>query len=84
VATLDPDIIVAEIDKGAGETIRVTLSAFRGTPTVGIWRYYRDASGQLQPGKGGLVLGIRHLPAVASAFALAVDAARATGRLPME
>ncbi len=79
------ELVVAEIGKNSRETIRVTLGSFRGTPTVAVWPYYRDASGQPRPGKGaGIVLGIRHLPALASALALAVDAARAAGRLPTE
>ena len=75
------EIIVAEIVKSSRETIRVSLSAYEGTPTISIWRWYRTASGELRPGKGGLVVGLRHLPALAEALASALAAARANGRL---
>jgi Transcriptional Coactivator p15 (PC4) len=78
------EIVVAELSRNAREVVRVTLSEFRGTPTFAIWCYYRDAAGQPRPGKGGIVLGIHHLPALASALARAVDAARTAGRLPAE
>ena len=79
-----PEIVVAEIGKNAREIIRVTLGAYRGTSTFALWRFYRDASGTLRPGKGGIVLGIQHLPALASALALALATAGETGRLPPE
>ena len=82
--TADPseEIIVAEIDKSARETIRVSLGAYGGTLTLSIWRWYRTPSGELRPGKGGLVVGLRHLPALAEALASALATARAKGRLP--
>ncbi len=48
-----PEIIIAEIEKSARESIRVALSTFEGTPTLSIWRWYRTPSGELRPGKGG-------------------------------
>jgi hypothetical protein len=78
------DIVVAEIDKSGRETIRVALSAYQGTPTLSIWPWYRAPSGELRPGKGGLVVGLRHLPALAEALASALATARANGRLPPE
>ena len=41
-------------------------------------------SGEVRPGKGGLVVGLRHLPALAEALASALATARANGRLPPE
>ena len=77
-----PEIIIADLAKNAREIVRVSLGEFEGTPTIGLWRFYRDALGNLRPGKGGLILGIRHLPALATALAQALDAAREAGRLP--
>jgi hypothetical protein len=77
-----PDIVIAEIDKSARETIRIALSAYDGTPTLSIWRWYRTPSGELRPGKGGLVVGLRHLPALTEALASALATAREKGRLP--
>jgi hypothetical protein len=78
------EIIVAEIDKSERETIRVSLSAYEGTPTLSVWRWYRTPSGEVRPGKGGLVVGLRHLPALAEALASALATARTNGRLPPE
>jgi hypothetical protein len=79
-----PEIIIAEIGKNARETIRVVLAAYEGTPTLSIWRWYRTPSGQLRPGKGGLVVGLSHLPALAEALAVALATAREDGRLPAQ
>ena len=78
------EIVVAELGKNSREVIRVSLASYRGTATFGVWRFYRDASGQLRPGKGGIVLGIRHLPSLAAALAQAVETAREIGRLSEE
>lgn len=79
---LFPEIIIAEIEKSARESIRVALSTFEGTPTLSIWRWYRTPSGELRPGKGGLVVGLRHLPALTEALGRALTAAKEEGRLP--
>lgn len=76
-----PEIVVAELGKNTREVIRVSLAAFKGTPTVGVWRFYRDVAGNLRPGKGGIVLGLNHLQALAAALARAVEVARESGRL---
>ena len=80
--TPTPEIIVAEIDKSGRETIRVALGTYEGTTTLSIWVWYRTPSGELRPGKGGLVVGLRHLPALAEALASALVTARANGRPP--
>ena len=64
--------------------IRIALTAYEGTPTLSIWVWFRTPSGNLRPGKGGLVVGLRHLPALAEALALALATARANGRLPLD
>ncbi len=77
-----PEIIIAEIDKSVRETIRVALAAYEGTSTISIWRWYRTPSGELRPGKGGLVVGLHHLPALSEALVAALATAREKGRLP--
>lgn len=76
-----PEIVVADLGKNAREVIRVSLAVFKGTPTFGIWPFYRDAAGNLRPGKSGIVLGLKHLPALAAALARAVEVAREIGHL---
>jgi hypothetical protein len=46
--------------------------------------WYRTHPGEVRPGKGGLVVGLRHRPALAEALASALATARANGRLPPE
>jgi hypothetical protein len=79
-----PEIVIAEFDKNARETIRVALGSYEGTPTFSLWRWYRTPTGELRPGKGGLVMGLSHLPALAEAVAEALERAKAIGRLPSE
>ena len=76
-----PEIVVADLGKNAREVIRVSLAAFKGTATFGVWRFYRDAGGNLRPGKNGIVLGLNHLPALAAALVRAVEVAQESGRL---
>jgi len=76
-----PEIVVAELGKNAREVIRVSLAAFKGTPTVGVWCFYRDAAGNLRPGKNGIVLGLNHLRALSAALTRAVELAQQSGRL---
>lgn len=79
-----PEIVVAELDKNARETIRVVLGSYEGTPTFSVWKWYRTPSGELRPGKGGLVVGLRHLPALTEAVKSALATARELGRLPSQ
>jgi hypothetical protein len=79
-----PEILIAELAKNARETVRVMLSTYEGTPTVSIWKWYRTATGDLRPGRGGLVIGLRHLPALTEAVESALARARELGRLPSQ
>ncbi len=74
-------IIVGEWARNSRETIRVSLDEFRGRQTIDLRCWWRDDGGNLRPGKGGLTLGIRHLPALASSLGRACDQARAAGLL---
>jgi hypothetical protein len=76
------EIIIAELEKNAREIIRVALGSYAGTLTFSLWRWYRTPSGELRPGKGGLVIGLHHLPALAEAVESALAMARESGRLP--
>ena len=76
-----PEVVIAELDKNARETIRVSLGSYEGTPTFSVWRWYRTPTGELRPGKGDLVIGLRHLPSLAEAVESALTTARELGRL---
>ncbi len=44
--------------------------------------WYRDAAGELKPGRSGISVSIKHLPTLADALATALTAAREIGMLP--
>lgn len=79
-APLDTPITIAEFQKnGRGEVVRVALETFKGSPLIAIRIWFRDGSGGLRPGKDGLNIAIRHLPALAAGIAAAEARARALG-----
>lgn len=78
----EKEIVIAEIDKNARERIRVVLGSYQGNATISVWRWYVTPSGELRPGKGGLCVGLHHLPALADALTKALATARETNRLP--
>jgi hypothetical protein len=73
-------LIVAEWDRNSREVVRVALDQFKGHHTIGARIWYRSGDG-LKPGKGGLTLGVKHLPALADAVAKALVQARGLGLL---
>ena len=75
-------LIISEWPRNAREVIRVALDHYQGRHTVNcrVW-YYTHTTPALQPGKSGLTLSIKHLPAMADALAKALDAARELGLL---
>lgn len=74
-------IIIAEWQKNSRETLRVRLDSYQGQAVICARSLYQASDGTLKPGRGGLTVSIRHLPALASAFAKAVDAATTSGLL---
>jgi hypothetical protein len=76
------EVIVAELDRNARETLRVLLGSHKGTPTFAIWLFYRTAAGDLRPSQCGLVIGLHRLPSLAEAVSSALMTARDLGRLP--
>lgn len=73
-------LIVAEWDRNSREVVRVALDQFNGHHTINARIWYRDGGG-LKPGKGGLTLGLKHLPALAGAMAKALVQAHELGLL---
>lgn len=73
-----PDII-SEWDKSGNEVIRVALDTFNGKPILSVRCWYRPGgTGELRPGKNGIAIGARHIPALAEAInrALALTSER--------
>lgn len=69
--------IIAEWPKNDRENVRVALDEFNGHPVVSARLWFRADDGSMRPGKSGLAIGVRHLPALAKALndalALATD-----------
>ncbi len=77
-----PDIVVATIPKPNGrEEIRVTLNEYRGRSLVSLRVWYRDAAGEMKPGRSGVNVAVDMLPALVDGLGLAVGEARSCGLL---
>ena len=68
--------IVAEISKNRREAGRLSLSEFQGRPVVDLRTWFLAPDGEWRPSPKGLALGVRHLPALADAFAKALREAQ--------
>lgn len=60
--------IVAEWPKNERESVRVALDEFNGHPVVSARLWFKGDDGNMRPGKSGLAIGVRHLPALARAL----------------
>ncbi|MBX3518430.1 MAG: transcriptional coactivator p15/PC4 family protein [Xanthobacteraceae bacterium] len=54
-------IQLIEFDKNGGEVVRVEIQEYRGKHKVAIRAWYRDAQGELKPGRAGITLDIKHV-----------------------
>jgi hypothetical protein len=72
-------IIVAEWRRNSRESIRVALDQFNGRHTIDVRAWWQDGEGNLRPGRGGITIAVRHLPAFADGLAAALGRARALG-----
>ena len=75
------EIIIAEWRKNSREILRVRFDNYKGYAVICIRAWYADSDGILKPGRGGLTMSVRHLPALASALAKAMEMANAAGLL---
>lgn len=71
--------IVAEWPKNDRENVRVALDEFNGHPVVSARLWFKGEDGNLRPGKTGIAIGVRHLPALARALNQALDIATKQG-----
>jgi Transcriptional Coactivator p15 (PC4) len=80
-------LVISEWDRNAREVIRVALDHYQGRHTIDIrvWYHADDVlkleKSVLKPGKTGITLAVKHLPAIANAMAKALDEARELGLL---
>ena len=78
---MSAEIIIAEWRKNTREILRVRFDNYKGNAVICIRVWYADKDGILKPGRGGLTVSVRHLPALASALAKALEMANAAGFL---
>jgi hypothetical protein len=71
--------VIREWPKNVRETLRVALDEFHGKSTIDVRCWYWTEAGELRPGRQGLTVSTRHLPALARALTEAAKAAEAAG-----
>ncbi len=76
------EIIVAEWQKNSRERLRVRLDTFKGQAVIDCRAWYEGSDGSMKPGRGGLTISLRHLPALADATAKALATAQNAGLMP--
>jgi hypothetical protein len=74
-------VTLAEWPRNNREMVRVRLDLYNRQVVVDCRSWWRDPKGELRPGKGGLTLSVRHLPALAAAVSAALAHARSSGHL---
>jgi hypothetical protein len=73
--------IIAEWPLNKREMLRVSIDKWKGLDLINIRKWFWNEDDELRPGKGGIVLKPKHLPALAEAVANAVAVARGRGLL---
>lgn len=71
-------IVIAEWDRNSREVVRVELQ-YNGRHTINVRVWYHDDNDVLKPGKTGITLAVKHLPALADALGKALATARDLG-----
>ena len=75
------EIIIAEWRKNSREILRVRFDSYKGQAVICCRAWYADSDGIQKPGRGGLTVSVRHLPALASALAKAMEMANTAALL---
>lgn len=76
----EASVILSEWPRSGRETIRVSLSRYRGGMTLDVRDWYSDG-GTLKPGRKGIALSVKHLRKLETAIATAIRIAEAEGAL---
>ena len=61
-------IVVSEWERNQREVIRVTLAEYKGSPTVDVRTFYKNAKGEFRPTPKGLTISTDHLPMLVDSF----------------
>lgn len=68
-------LVIAEWDRNSREVVRVALDQYQGRHTINVRVWFRADDGDLRPGKSGMTLSVKHLPAMADALGKALERA---------
>lgn len=74
-AQRDEPFLVTEFARNDREIVRVTIDQYRGHDVVSIRNFYQASGGEWKPGRGGMTMAVRHLPALIKALTEAADCA---------
>ncbi len=74
-------IVIAEWPRNDREIVRVALDRLNGRFTIDLRSWWRDDGGNFRPGRDGLTLAVKHIPALADGLAEALRRARTFGLL---
>lgn len=69
-------MLIAEWPRSSREAIRIQLALYNGNPVVDIRAWYVGADGVPSPGRKGITLSVRQLPALSAGVARALKVAR--------
>jgi hypothetical protein len=72
-------IVIASWQKNSRETLQIKLDDFKGQAVIDCRAWYADKDGELKPGRGGLTVSVKHLPALSAGLAAALKTAMAAG-----
>jgi Transcriptional Coactivator p15 (PC4) len=73
-------VILSEWPRNGRETIRISLSRYRGGMTIEVREWYPDA-GTLKRGRKGITFSVKHLRKLETAITTAIRIAEAEGVL---
>lgn len=74
-------IVASKFPKNSREEVRVVLSDYHGNTIVNMRVWFQGDDGEMRPGKSGLAMAVKHLPALARALNETVERAREAGLL---
>jgi hypothetical protein len=72
-------INIAEWPRNSRELVRICLDRFNNCNTIDVRAWWRDPNGTFKPGRHGLTLAVKHLPALTDALAQALRRAQVLG-----
>jgi hypothetical protein len=71
-------LVCAQFRRNKRESVKVSLSEFRGTPTIDVRCWFATGDGD-KAGRAGITLSAKHLPELADGINRALDEATARG-----